>query len=154
MKKTIFILGIALIFFSCSKNKVFEEFVKMDDYEWSMDKVLNFEVPIEDTSSFYNVYIPVRHIDNYPYDGLLVTVTMNTPSGEERSKNHKLKLRDDKGKFIGDPGGDIWDADVAIMEKIKFNSIGTFKFEIVNGMPTTPTVCIMEVGLKVEKTDE
>lgn len=125
----------------------------MDDNEWPMDKNLTFEVPIEDTASFYNVIIPVRHIDNYPYDGLLVNVTINTPSGEERSKNHKLKLRDENGKFIGDPGGDIWDADVPIMEKTKFNSVGIYKFEIVNGMPTTPTVCIMEVGLKVEKVE-
>lgn len=125
----------------------------MDNNEWPMDKVLNFEVPIDDTSAFYNVIIPVRHIDNYPYDGLLVNVTLNTPSGEERSKNYKLSLRDGDGKFIGDPGGDIWDADVTIMKKTKFNSIGTYKFEIVNGMPKTPTVCIMEVGLQVEKAE-
>lgn len=153
MKKILFFSVIALFLFSCNKNKVFEKYITMDDNEWPMDKVLKFEVPIDDTSSFYNVIIPVRHIDNYPYDGLLVNVTLNTPSGEERSKNYKLKLRDENGKFIGDPGGDIWDADVIIMEKTKFNSAGTYKFEIVNGMPKTPTVCIMEVGLKIEKAE-
>jgi gliding motility-associated lipoprotein GldH len=153
MKKFLFISAIALLCFSCNKNTVFNKNITMDDNEWPMDKTLTFEVPIDDTSSFYNIYIPVRHIDNYPYDGLLVNVTINTPSGEERSKNYKLKLRDENGKFIGDPGGDIWDADVAIIEKTKFNSLGTYKFEIVNNMPTTPTVCIMEVGLKVEKAE-
>ena len=150
MKNILFLLSLLLLF-SCGKNKVYEKLIKMDDNEWSMDKELTFEVPIEDTSLFYTVYIPVRHIDNYPYDGLLINVTINTPSGEQRSKNYKLKLRDKNGKFIGDPGGDIWDVDVPIMEKIKFNSIGSYNFKIVNSMPTTPTVCIMEVGLKIKK---
>ncbi len=153
MKKIFFALIIALFLFSCGKNKVYEKLIEMDDNEWPMNKTLTFEVPVKDTSSFYTVYIPVRHIDNYPYDGLLVNVTINTPSGEERSKNYKLKLRDENGKFIGNPGGDIWDADVPIMVKTKFNSIGAYKFEIINRMPTTPTVCIMEVGLKVVKVN-
>jgi len=151
--KNIIILSIVLLLFSCGNKKVYEKLIEMDDNEWQMDKTLIFEVPIKDTTSFYNVSIPIRHIDNYPYDGLLINVTINTPTGEMRSKNHKLKLRDEEGKFIGNPGGDIWDTDVTIMEKIKFNSIGTYKFEIINKMPKTPTVCIMEVGLKVEKTE-
>ncbi|HNW98338.1 MAG TPA: gliding motility lipoprotein GldH [Bacteroidales bacterium] len=149
--KNIIIIFCIILLCSCGKKKVFEKNIEMDNYEWTMDKKLTFDVPIDDTSSFYNVYIPVRHIDNYPYDGLLVNVTMDTPSGEERTKNYKLQLRDDNGNFKGDAGGDIWDIDVPIMEKIKFNSLGTFKFTIENNMPKTPTVCLMEVGLKVEK---
>jgi gliding motility-associated lipoprotein GldH len=149
--KNIIILLIALLLCSCGNKKVFEINIEMEDNEWKMNKTLTFDVPIDDTASFYNVYIPVRHIDNYPYDGLLVNVTLNTPTGEERSKNYKLQLRDENGNFKGDAGGDIWDIDVPIMEKIKFNSTGTYKFTIENNMPTTPTVCIMGVGLKVGK---
>lgn len=155
MKKTCFLISILLptLFFGCSKNKVFEKFEKFSNNEWPMDKVVSFDVAIEDTSAFYDISIPVRHVDNFPYDGLLVVMTINTPSGEERSKKYKLKLRDDDGKFIGDGSGDIWDATVSVIKKTKFNKAGTYKFELVNDMPKTPTPSVMEIGLRVEKSE-
>jgi gliding motility-associated lipoprotein GldH len=154
MKKLLFLTPIILLFLvSCSKNKVFEKFEKFENNEWPMDKVVLFDVAIEDTSAFYDISIPVRHIDNFPYDGLLVVMTINTPSGEERSKKYKLKLRDDEGKFIGDVSGDIWDTTIPIIKKTKFNNIGTYKFEIVNDMPQTPTPCVMEIGLRIDKSE-
>jgi len=152
MKKILIFFSASFLLISCSKNKVFEEFVKFDNYDWKMDHVIKFDVPIEDTSAFYNVSIPVRHIDNYPYDGLLVNFTYNAPNGEEHTKNYKLNFRDADGKFKGDVAGDIWDEIVMIMEKAKFNAKGTYKFEIVNNMPKTPTQGIMELGLLIEKT--
>ena len=152
MKKLLIIL-LSLFLFSCSKNKIFEKFEKIDNYEWSMNKVIEFDVPIEDTASFYNVYIPVRHIDNYPYDGLLINFSYDAPNGESHTKNYKLKFRDTEGKFVGDVAGDIWDEMNIIMKRAKFNAIGTYKFEIINDMPKTPTPCIMEVGLRIEKSD-
>lgn len=154
MKKLLFLTPIILLVLaSCSKNKVFEKFEKFENNEWPMDKAILFDVAIKDTSAFYDISIPVRYIDNFPYDGLLVVMTINTPSGEERSKKYKLKLRDDEGKFIGDVSGDIWDATVPIIKKTKFNSAGTYKFEIVNDMPKTPTPCVMEIGLLIEKSE-
>ena len=149
--KNILILFSFIFLFSCSEKKIFEKHIKLDNYEWTSDNKLPFEVSIEDTVSFYNIYIPVRHTDNYPYDGLLVYVTTSTPSGETISKDYKLQLRDENGKFKGDAGGDIWDIDVPIMENIKFNSIGIYKFKVENNMPKPPTISLMEMGFKVKK---
>jgi gliding motility-associated lipoprotein GldH len=150
MKKIIFIL-LTLLIISCSKNEVFEKFEKLDNYNWNMDKTIKFDVDIEDTSAEYNVYIPVRHIDAYPYDGLLINLTYTAPDGEERTRDIKLKFRDTDGKFLGDGSGDIWDEKSVVMTKKKFKAVGTYKFEIVNSMPTTPTQGIMEIGLRIEK---
>jgi hypothetical protein len=53
---------------------------------------------------------------------------------------------------MGDVAGDIWDEKTLVMGKTKFNSIGIYKFEITDDMPKTPTPCVMEVGLTVEKS--
>ena len=151
MKKYFFILAASLLLISCGKNKVFEKFEKFDNYDWNMDKVIKFDVDIQDTSLLYNVSLPVRHTDNYPYDGLLLNITYDTPNGEEHTKNYKLKFRDSDGKFMGKVSGDIWDENSVIMENVKFNSKGIYKFKIMNNMPTTPTQGIMELGLLVEK---
>lgn len=152
MKKYFLIIAALIVIASCtSKNKVFDKSVKFDNYDWNMDKVVSFDVTIEDTAATYNVYLPVRHTENYPYDGLLINVTYTSPNGEEHTKNHKLTFRDADGKFTGDGSGEIWDENPVIMEKANFNAKGTYKFEIINDMPTTPTQGIMELGLRVEK---
>lgn len=154
MKKLLLLAPFCLLFLaSCSEKKVFEKFEKFDNNEWPMNKTVSFDVTIDDTSSFYDISIPVRHIDNFPYDGLLIVMTINTPAGEMRSKKYKLKLRDDEGKFIGDVAGDIWDTNVSIIKKTKFNSIGLYKFTIENNMPITPTLCVMEIGLRIDKSE-
>lgn len=139
---------------SCSKNKVFEKFEKFENYDWNMDQSLKFEVSIIDTAVAYNIYIPVRHTDNYPYDCLMINVNINTPVGEERNKNYKLNFRNSDGKFIGEGLGDIWDEKNMIMGNIKFKNTGIYKFEILNNMPKTPTQGIMELGLSVEKNNQ
>jgi len=152
MKKNILITTLIIILFSCTgKNKIFEKFEKFDNYDWNMDKVISFDVAIEDTSAMYNVYIPVRHTDNYPYDGLLINLTYSSPNGEQHSKNYKLQFRDKNGKFLGNGSGDIWDENSLIMKNAKFNAKGSYKFEIADNMQTTPTQGIMELGLKIEK---
>ena len=153
MKKYFLILASSLLLMSCGKNKVFEKFVKFENYDWKMDQILKFDVPVEDTSAAYDVSIPVRHTDNYPYDALLVNVTYYAPNGEMHTKNYKLSFRDSTGKFIGDAAGDIWDEKVVIMKQAKFNAKGVYKFEIENNMPTTPTQGSMEAGLLMEKAE-
>ena len=150
--KNLLIIVFIFLLCSCGKTKVFEKFEKFDDNEWIMNKTVKFDVPIEDTAAIYNVYVPVRHTDNYPFDGLLINVSYDSPNGESHSKNYKLSFRDAGGKFKGDVSGDIWDEKNVIMEKAKFNAVGTYKFEIIDDMPKTPTPGIMEVGLTVEKS--
>ena len=73
--------------FSCSgKHKVFEKFEKFDNYDCTMNKVVSFDVVIDDTSASYHVYLPVRHTYNYPYDCLMVNLTYSTPNGETCEK--------------------------------------------------------------------
>ena len=73
MKKTILFISSLIFLFSCNgKHKVFEKFEKFDNYDWTLNKVISFDVVIDDTSASYDVYLPVRHTDNYPYDGFLL----------------------------------------------------------------------------------
>jgi len=150
--KKLLIIFCALCMVACGKNKVFEKFEKFDDNEWPMNKTVKFDLQIDDTAALYNVYVPVRHTDNYPYDALLINLSYDAPNGESHTKNFKLKFRDAGGKFMGDVAGDIWDEKTLVMGKTKFNSIGIYKFEITDDMPKTPTPCVMEVGLTVEKS--
>ena len=73
MRRSILFITIALvatILASCDSNKVYEEYVEIDDYTWSSSKPLNFEFEVSDTTALHDIYINVRHANQYPYSNL------------------------------------------------------------------------------------
>jgi len=142
-----------LITGSCTRGKIFEKYHKFENNTWKRvgDSVV-FETPIKDTSALYDVFVAIRHTTFYPYDKISVGFTIYYPSGESRYSEHNIVLKDDRGKFVSEGLGDIWDIRVPVKEKFSFNNIGTYKFEIENLTGNKFLVPgVMEVGLIIKK---
>ncbi len=103
-----------LIFQGCGKRKIYEEFEKFSNYSWNRFNYLNFEADIQDTSRYYDIFLAVRHITQYPYKKLDVNFTSYTPSGEERSMEYSFRIKNDEGKFLGEGMGDLWDIELPL----------------------------------------
>ena len=116
-----------IVFWGCSPNKIYEKKYKFDNYSWNRFNNLYFEVPINDIKSNYNFYLAIRHITQYPYRNLMLNLTINTPSGEIRSKEYDLRLRDKDGKLIGDGMGDLWDISFPLRKDFKFMILSNTK---------------------------
>ncbi|MCX6233044.1 MAG: gliding motility lipoprotein GldH [Bacteroidetes bacterium] len=154
MKRTFTFIALSiLILTSCSKSNIYEKRQDFDNYTWNRMKSLFFEVPVKDTESEYNIYLTVRHITQYPYDDLKVNFTIYSPSGEERTTMHTIKIKDSQGKFIGSGAGDLWDVEFLAKEKIVFNQAGTYKFQIDNLMDYLDVVGLADFGIRVEKAE-
>jgi gliding motility-associated lipoprotein GldH len=152
MKKTFAFIALSiLILTSCSKTKIYEKRQDFDNYTWNRMKSLFFEVPVTDTETEYNIYLTLRHITQYPYDDLKINVTIYSPSGEERTTMHTIKIKDSQGKFLGSGAGDLWDVELLAKEKMGFNQPGTYKFQIDNLMDYLDVVGLVDLGLRVEK---
>lgn len=152
-RKIAFCLIILIGLCSCGKKTIFEKYKKIENYTWNGNTIVSFDVNIEDIDKKYDVYITVRHSEVYPFDNLYVGVDIYTPSGDKRSKDYYLEMRNEDRSFKGDVLGDIWDVKVLIMKNVSFNSAGLHKFEISNLMQYTNIPDIMEIGLIVEKND-
>ncbi len=152
MKKRIaFFLLTTIVFFSCGKKNIFEKHETIENSTWNKNKVITFDVPINNIGKKYNIYIAVRHSEVYPFDNLYVGVDIYTPSGDKRSKDYYLELRNEDRSFKGDVLGDIWDVKVLIMKNASFTKEGVHKFEISNLMQYPNIPDVMEIGLIVEK---
>ncbi len=142
-----------LILTACSPDKVYEKHIKFENYSWNRFKAVQFEVPVEDIKSNYNFYFAIKHITQYPYKNLRINFTIYTPSGEVRTMDYALKLKDNKGDFIGKTTGDTCYISILLRKDFLFSKKGICKFEIDNLMPKIETPGIMEIGLIVEKSD-
>jgi len=137
---------------SCQPGRVYEKHIKMENLSWNRFRIIEFEVPVEDISVAYNIFLAIRHLSEIPYDVLVITSTMYTPSGEERSLDYEVVIRNDDGELLGEGLGNFWDLNYQLRENFIFLDEGICRFEFEIKMPWPETVGIMEVGLILEKS--
>ena len=138
---------------SCDRNKVYEEFVETDDLVWYSSKPLSFEFEISDTSALHDIYVNVRHANQYPYSNLWLFINSWSPSGLKATDTLECVLADEHGKWAGSGLGDIWDMQILWKKNVRFATPGKYHVEYNQAMRTDNLVGIMDMGLRVELAD-
>lgn len=122
--------------------------------EWLKNDVREFKVPIEDNSQAYNMSLSFRYINGYQYQVAIVKVTETTPGGIETTKEYELKVREDNGDYIGEPGLEIWDSEHLIEPNKTYEETGTYTYVIEHNMPDDPLNFVMEIGVILDKANK
>ncbi|MFC2107477.1 gliding motility lipoprotein GldH [Bacteroidota bacterium] len=151
--KIFLFLILMITFSSCNPGRIYEKHIKLNDYAWDKFETFTFEFEVDNISVEYDIYLAIRHAHIYPYDNLLVSTVMTTPSGEKRYTDYDLSIKDKNGEFLGDGMGDLWDINIPIRKKFKFQEKGKCVIEFENRMSRLRTPAILEVGLIVEASE-
>jgi len=150
MYKVLPSLIIILLLTSCNSNTTFKEYKKFDDISWNRFDILEFYVPVQKKEPL-DLYLALRHHTNFPYSYIDVTITLNTPDGEMRSRDYRFRLKDTDLKWKGSGMGDLWDIELPIRKEMLFNKNGICKIQIENKMHRVETPGIIEVGLIIKR---
>lgn len=149
------ILILACLFFvSCDKNRVYETNVDIPEYTWNNKNKIKFTFDIEDTIAYNNMYINIRNAGGYPYSNIYLFVTTESPDKKTNVDTVECILADNSGKWLGDGSGDIWDNQILYKKNIRFKQSGIFVISYEQGMRVDNLPMIMDVGLRIEKTNE
>lgn len=151
IKKNLLIVPFLLLLISCSRDKVFEKHIKMENLVWNRFHELSFEVPVRDTSVSYDFYVAIRHHTDIPFPRIKINFYMSTPDGETRSLDKMIDLKDKDGKLLGDGLGELWDVVVPVRKGFRFNETGMCTVEVSSRMSNADLPGIIEVGLVVRK---
>lgn len=149
----VIIIVLSGLFYSCNKNKIYEDYQKIKNNVWCKDSVLNFELNIEDTAAVYNVFLNVRHASFYRYSNLWVFAKITRPDFSYAIDTIECILAEDNGRWRGDGLGDIWDYthDWIKNNSEIFNINGKYKIEIKHAMRDSLTLGIMDIGIEIDK---
>ncbi len=156
LKLKLFIVPVLLCLFffsSCDSNRIFEENRKIPTEGWSSGNILKFDVDITNLVIPTNFFINVRNADGYPYNNLFLFVKTTFPDGKIADDTLECILADEKGKWLGTGMGDIYDNQIPFKKNVRFPVAGIYKFEMQQGMRSDVIPLIMDVGLRIEKTE-
>lgn len=157
MKKFGLIIMVTFLY-ACDSAKVFEENIALENYIWTAEKHLKFQVEITDTINEMNLILNIRHTAHYPFSNLWVFVNTITPEGTKTTDTLECKLAAKDGRWFGNGLGDIWDIQIPIKTHV-FSNHGVYTFEIEQAIRYAEKARIeqlpevMNVGFRIEKKE-
>jgi gliding motility-associated lipoprotein GldH len=147
------ILIILCLLLSCQpEGRVYIEHQDLSpQIEWLQKDSRVFEVPIEDNAKPFKMSMSFRFATGYQFQVAKIKVSELSPSGIEIVYNYQLKVIEDNGEYIGDPGLDIWDSEHVVEKSKKFDEVGTYTYKVEHDMPVDPLNFAMEVGIILDE---
>ena len=153
MKKIFSLLLIAVILatIGCREDNPNEIYYPFQNEIWQRFNILSFELPVEKADKPYKIMLFARHNQDFPYKALDFNMVMNTPSGEERINEYRLKVKNRAGEFLGSCENEICEAAIILKKEIYITKSGLLLIELENLTPRIETPGLLGVGVRLEK---
>ncbi|MCC7331579.1 MAG: gliding motility lipoprotein GldH [Flavobacteriales bacterium] len=152
--KYLCVFAMVLTVISCDNNKVFDQYIQVENANWKIENIAVFSVEISDTSSLHNMYINIRNKGNYAYSNLYLFVKIESPDGNFSTDTVNCTLADKSGKWVGNGIGDLFDSQTPFYGNFKFAQQGKYSFSFEQAMRVENGLDgISDIGLMIEKLD-
>lgn len=139
---------------ACQDSRLYENYVDIPNHKWSKEHIARFEVEITDSTQLHNIFIDIRNTGRYPYSNLWLFIKQTDPEGKVSENKFECQLASDTGEWYGSGFGNIFDLQVLYKPAVIFSKPGLYIFEMVQGMRDDNLPGIVNIGLKIDKTNK
>ncbi len=153
MKKIRNLLFIVVILatIGCQEDNPDEIYYPFQNKIWQRFNILSLELPVEKADKPYKIVFFARHNQDFPYNTLDFNMIMNTPSGEERIKDYRLKVKTRAGELLGSCENKICETTVVLKKEIYISKSGLLVIELENLTPRMETPGLLGIGIRLEE---
>lgn len=150
MRKTMFLFSavLACAFSACRSDIVYSHFNPMKSEKWHIDSVQQFNYPITDVQSGYQVLVYVRHTERYPYQNMWLFIDNGL-----RRDTIEFYLADDRGRWLGDKKHGFIEMPVLMEQDYHYPDTGSYSLAIQHGMRDSLLRGVTDVGVEVVKIE-
>lgn len=141
-----------LIMTSCDRQMVFDDFQHIDEESWQWEAPADFIFSMEDTATFHNILIRLRHTTDYPLSNLYMFVHLEGPSGQTMTDTINFILAENSGKWIGKGVGNIREIGYLYKRNARFPEQGEYQISIEQAM-RLPELPVSQVGVRIERVN-
>jgi gliding motility-associated lipoprotein GldH len=154
VKNFVFIIIIYAGFISCTHLNTYERTAVIPKQSWDYNNIPSFSFTIADTLAAYNIYIVLRHTDAYEYNNIWLRLGTQSPGNAGNFQNLDLTLGTDAKGWEGNGMDDIFEVRKNITRgPVPLRKAGTYTFTIAQIMRENPLKHILNVGVRIEKTE-
>lgn len=150
VSKILSIIILMFCFSSCDPGMVYDKFRHIDNASWKWEDPAEFDVEMNDTLDYQNIFIRIRHTVDYPLSNLYMFVHVTGPSGQRLTDTIDFKLAENNGKWIGSGLGKNREVDYLFKQNTRFPEAGNYHFSLEQAM-RLKEVPVSEIGLRIEK---
>jgi gliding motility-associated lipoprotein GldH len=145
-------LCLLLFLGSCNSGGVIENNARIPGNKWSSSFTPSFQFSIQDTSSRYNVYIVIRHLNAYRYKNLWLELGIQVPGEAPVREQRNLILATDGNGWLGQGMDDIFEHRILLnSQPTAFRKKGTYTYTLKHLMREDPLEYLMNAGIRIEK---
>lgn len=112
---------------------------------------MKFDVLIDDTLSFNDVYINIRNSGDYKYSNIYLFMSTIYPNQKISVDTIECILANKEGKWLGKGLGDIKDNQMLLKKNVRFHQSGIYTFEFKQAMRIDDLEGIKSIGIRIEK---
>ncbi len=152
IKLTIPLLVACLLLAACNGDVYYEEHRSVDAKGWNMGDAVEFDVDIDDTTQYYDIFFDLRVNVTYPYANAFFFITTHFPDSSYAADTLECPLADPTGKWYGKNGARYVDNRYYFRRTTRFPMTGTYRFEVTHGMRDTEMTDIKDIGLRMVET--
>ena len=157
IKNSALLLLVVVLFFSCDKKRVFDEYKSVGN-AWHKDSIVTFDLPELDSTKRYNLFVNLRANNNYQFNNLFLIVAIERPNGFTKVDTLEYQMANPDGSLLGDGFTDIKESKLFYKEKVRFR--GKYKVNIKQAVRENGKIPgvksldgITDVGFRIEKID-
>ncbi len=153
MKKVgcIAFLIVGLFLSACDKQRIVDENKTIEGDAWYYKNLLPFDVLINDTNKYYNLYVNLRVDADYKYSNIFLMLHKTDADKNKSKERIEFALADETGQWMGNGLGDVYDYQLPTYEKIKFHQIGNYHYELEQNMRDDTLMHIKSAGIRIEE---
>jgi gliding motility-associated lipoprotein GldH len=153
MKSKLFsALCMTFLFASCIDSSIYRQSKSIADEGWNKDSIMQFIVPVADTTSKFDIYISIRNKNDYPHQNLYLFVKTTSPHGIFITDTVNFSVADNYGTWTGKSISRIWENNFLFRKNIQFANSGQYMFDIQQGMRYDILKGISDVGIEIKNT--
>ena len=157
LKNSALLLLVVVLFFSCDKKRVFDEYKSVGG-AWHKDSIVTFDLPELDSTKRYNLFVNLRANNDYPFNNLFLIVAIERPNGFTKVDTLEYQMANPDGSLLGEGFTDLKESKLVYKDKVRFK--GKYKVHIKQAVRENEKVTgvnalegITDVGFRIEKID-
>ena len=157
IKNSALLLLVMIIFASCDKKRVFDEYKSVGNV-WHKDSIVTFNLPELDSAKRYNLFVNLRANNDYQFNNLFLIVALELPNGFTKVDTLEYQMAEPDGTLLGNGFSDLKESKLFYKENVRFRS--KYKVYIKQAVRENGKILgvkalngITEVGFRIEKKE-